>query len=61
MKRTKEELKGRWRKWHSKEIHNMYVYSLSNIVGVIKSSKVLWAAQVACVGKFWSEEATWKT
>jgi hypothetical protein len=42
MKSTKEELMGRGRNWHNKQIHDMYVYSLSNIVGVIKSSKVCW-------------------
>jgi hypothetical protein len=51
MKSTKEELMGRWRNWHNKQIQNMYVYSLSNIVGVIKSSRVWWAGQIACVGK----------
>jgi len=40
---------GDWRKLHNKELNDLY-YS-HNIVWVIKSRRVRWAGQVACMGE----------
>jgi hypothetical protein len=42
-------LQGEWRKLHSKELSDLY--SSSNIVTVIKSSRMRWAGHVARVGE----------
>jgi hypothetical protein len=43
---TREE-DGSWRKLHNDELHNLY--SLPNIVRVIKSKRMRWAGHVACM------------
>jgi hypothetical protein len=40
-----EEVEGGWRRLHNKELHNLY--TLSNIIRVIKSRRMRWAGQVA--------------
>jgi hypothetical protein len=37
------------RKLHNDELHNLY--SSPNIVGVIKSRRMRWAGQLACMGE----------
>lgn len=44
-----EEATGDWRKLRSKKIHNLL--SSVNIRGTIKSSRMLLAGHVACIGK----------
>jgi hypothetical protein len=46
--RPKREGDGSWRKLHNDELYSLY--SLLNIVRVIKSSRMRWAGHVACVG-----------
>jgi hypothetical protein len=43
----KREVDGLWRKLHNDELHNLY--SLPNIVRVIKSRRLRWAGHVACM------------
>jgi hypothetical protein len=43
----KWEEDGSWRKLHNDELHNLY--SLPNIVRVIKSRRMRWARHVACM------------
>jgi hypothetical protein len=43
-----EEVKGAWRRRHSEELNDLY--SLPNIVRVIKSRRMRWAGRVARVG-----------
>jgi hypothetical protein len=38
-----------WRKLHSEELHNLY--SSPNIVKVIKSMRMRWLGNVACIGE----------
>jgi hypothetical protein len=45
----KREEDGSWRKLHNDELHSLY--SLSNIVRVIKSRRMRWAGHVACMGE----------
>jgi hypothetical protein len=45
----KREEDGSWRKLHNDELRNLY--SLPNIVRVIKSRRTRWAGPVACMGK----------
>jgi hypothetical protein len=42
------EMTGGWRKLHNEEIHNLY--SLSNIIRIIKATKMRCAGNVACMG-----------
>jgi hypothetical protein len=44
----RDEVTGEWRKLHNKELNNLY--SSSNIVKVIKSIRMRWAAHVARMG-----------
>jgi hypothetical protein len=44
----KREEDGSWRKLHNDEPHDLY--SLPNIVRVIKSRRMRWAGHVACMG-----------
>jgi hypothetical protein len=43
----KREEDGSWRKLHNDDLHNLY--SLPNIVRVIKSRRMKWAGHVACM------------
>jgi hypothetical protein len=45
----KREEDGSWRKLHNDELHNMY--SLPNIVRVIKSRRMRWAGHVPHMGE----------
>jgi len=45
----REEVTGEWRKLHNKELNNLY--SLPNIVRVIKSRRMRWAGHVARMGE----------
>jgi len=45
----RDEVTGEWRKLHNEEINDLY--SLPNIVRVIKSRRMRWAGQVACMGE----------
>jgi hypothetical protein len=56
----KNEMVGGWRKLHNEELHNLY--SSPTIIRMIKSSRMRWAGNVACMRRrgmhigFW-----WKT
>jgi hypothetical protein len=45
----RDEVMGKWRKLHNEELNGLY--SLSNIVRVIKSRRSRWAGHVARMGK----------
>jgi hypothetical protein len=45
----KREEDGSWRKLHNNELHSLY--SLRNIVRVIKSRRMMWAGHVARMGE----------
>jgi hypothetical protein len=47
--RPKREEDGLWRKLHNDELHSLY--SSPNIVRVIKSRRMWWTEQVACMGE----------
>jgi hypothetical protein len=47
--RMAEIIGGGWRKLHNEELHNLC--SLSNIIRVIKSERVRWTGNVACIGQ----------
>jgi hypothetical protein len=40
---------GEWRKLHNEELNDLY--SLPNIVWVVKSRRMRWAGHVACMGE----------
>jgi hypothetical protein len=40
---------GKWRKLHNEELNDLY--SLTNIVRVVKSRRMRWAGHVACMGE----------
>jgi hypothetical protein len=40
---------GSWRKLHNEELHNLY--SLPNTIRMIKSRRMGWAGNVACIEK----------
>ena len=44
-----DEVTGDWRKLHNEELNDLY--SLPNIVGVVKSRRMRWAGHVAPMGK----------
>jgi hypothetical protein len=46
---SKREEDGSWRNLHNDVLHNLY--SLLNIVRVIKSRRMRWAGHVACMGE----------
>jgi hypothetical protein len=41
----RDKIIGSWRKMHNEELHNLY--SLPNIIRMIKLSRVIWAGHVA--------------
>jgi hypothetical protein len=45
----KDEVTGDWRKLHNEELHNLY--SLPNIIRMIKSRRMRWAGHVARMGR----------
>jgi len=45
----RDEVKGEWRKLHNKELNDLY--SLPNIVWMVKSRRMRWAGHVARMGK----------
>jgi hypothetical protein len=45
----RDEVKGEWRKLHDEELNDLY--SLPNIVRVVKSRRMRWAGHVARVGE----------
>jgi hypothetical protein len=45
----RDEVTGKWRKLHNEELND--VYSLPNIVRVVKSRRMRWAGQVARMGE----------
>jgi hypothetical protein len=57
-KPKKDEVKGKWRKLHNEELHDLY--SSPNIVLMIKSRRMRWVGHVArlgrkeaCIGFWW--------
>jgi hypothetical protein len=44
----REEVTGKWRKLHNEEFNDLY--SLPNIVRVVKSRRIRWAGHVARIG-----------
>jgi hypothetical protein len=45
----RDEIIGGWRKLHRVELHNLY--SLPNIISIIKSRRMKWAEHVGCMGE----------
>jgi hypothetical protein len=45
----RDEVTGKWRKLHNEELNDLY--SLPNIVRVVKSRRIRWAGHVACMGE----------
>jgi hypothetical protein len=45
----RDEVTGKWRKLHNEELNDLY--SLPNIVGVVKSRRMGWAGHVARMGE----------
>jgi hypothetical protein len=45
----RDEMTGEWRKMHNEELNDMY--SLPNIVRVVKSRRMRWAGHVARMGR----------
>jgi hypothetical protein len=45
----REEMAGGWRRLHNKELHNLY--PSPNIIRVIKSRRISWVGNVACIGE----------
>jgi hypothetical protein len=44
----RDEVTGEWRKLHNENLNDLY--SLPNIVWVVKSRRMRWAGHVACMG-----------
>jgi hypothetical protein len=47
--RKRDEMTGEWRKLHNEELN--YLYSLPNIVRVVKLRRMRWAGHVARMGE----------
>jgi hypothetical protein len=47
--RKPDKAKGGWRKLQNAELHDLY--PSSNIITMIKSRRVRWAENIACIGK----------
>jgi hypothetical protein len=45
----RDDVTGKWRKLHNEELNDLY--SLHNIVQVVKSRRIKWAGHVARMGK----------
>ena len=45
----RDEVTGEWRRLHNEELNDLY--SLPNIVWVVKSRRMRWAGHVACMGE----------
>jgi hypothetical protein len=45
----RDEVRGEWRKLHNEELNDLY--SLTNIVRVVKSRSMRWAGHVARMGR----------
>jgi len=45
----RDELRGEWRKLHNEELNDLYCSS--SIFRVIKSRRIRWAGNVACMGE----------
>jgi len=45
----RDEVTGKWKKLHNEELRDLY--SLPNIVWVVKSKRMRWAVHVACMGE----------
>jgi len=45
----RDEVKEEWRRLHNEELNDLY--SLPNIVQVIKSRRMRWAGHLACMGE----------
>jgi hypothetical protein len=45
----RDEVTGEWRKLHNEALHNLY--SLTNIIRMIKSRRMRWAGNVAHMGE----------
>jgi hypothetical protein len=52
------KITGGWRKLHNEELHNLY--SLSNIVSVIKLRSLRWAGHIVCMGNIYIKHFAWK-
>jgi hypothetical protein len=44
----RDDMVGAWRKLHNEKLHNLY--SLPNVIGMIKLRRMRWAGHVACMG-----------
>jgi len=63
------EITGEWRRLHNEELY--YLYSLPNIIWVIRSRRLRWTGHMACMGDerclqvfdggTLGKETTWKT
>jgi hypothetical protein len=42
---------GGLRKWNNQELHNLWAYSLPDIIRVVKSRRMRWTGYVASVGE----------
>jgi hypothetical protein len=45
----RDEVTGEWKKLHKEELRDLY--SLHNIVRVVKSRRMRWSGHVACMGE----------
>ena len=45
----RDEVTGEWRKLHKEDLRDLY--SLPNVVRVVKSRRMRWAWHVACMGE----------